>query len=807
MQFTMASSRFMLEYVRKDHETRFSMLPSLPSNVLIELFARLDEPCAFASASKTLRVVCCSDAAKCAWVMRRDAMLEQWTRDTLYARIETAAEWNKDSNAQILSKRVGLLETLMTDGVVALLLDHIKHGTSTDHTKNGTSTSIATKSHAIDSIDTVRALWTHACVMRYSDVILATLNDDKSTFVRRVTNPNLETAASSLSMPSSSSRVQSAALPNHTHVHSYTHPQSHTPNQTRSIASLLDTHSWAQTLLCAVAVSETQPRLIEVLLARHLHHVGPLLPLAAQLAAVLGIVETLNLVIEHPAASSLLHDHGLDLLRTAASKGHRDLVLYLVGKGGLEEHHDALVTTYRGLHVLQEASEQGQLDSASAFKGVMEAWRAADDSSQLLDMRWRMAAELACERNYAPLLTRLLDERSLLGLSLRSDTGMHPSNVIFPFDSLRIRLRMFALALANGHAFLAKKLLALAAVEETDEECASIAAGSVNMLAGLGSKKAKQSAEQQHGHLILLLKRYLIIPDTSIAPQIGITPSETNKEWKVGVNSHRLAAIQHLCTMYPHFLESLDHDQLIQDLWTASSLGHHEAARFLIEATGVQVDWMDTASAWNLTNSTTNSPGNSDSLSIRSSDLIPPAIAMALFETLGGSWSIHNDAKTTVSSADIGALLVAAEASKEGSFLGRKLTVADYANVSKRLSRDPSFFRLFHPRMIINPEDTLWTKFLEGNMDCSDSETGGVLSWMEPKAEIDDSKTAVFASESSLNNPVTIWRSKMGLKEERENEELSFFLGLGGKMPTENAYSEEIALKKAEMARQFHADY
>ncbi|KAJ3234538.1 hypothetical protein HDU81_001351 [Chytriomyces hyalinus] len=700
----------------------------------------------------------------------------------------------------------------MTDGVVGLLLDHIKHGTST-------STGI--KSRAIDSIDTVRALWTHACVMRYSDLLLATLNDDKSTLVRRTTNPNLETATSNLSMSSSSSRVQSAALPNHTLVHSFTLPQSHTPNQTRSIASLLDTHSWVQTLFCAVAVSETQPRLIEVLLARHLHHVGPLLPQAAQLAAVLGIVETLNLVIEHPAASSLFRDHGLDLLRTAASNGHRDLVLYLVGKGGLEEHHDALVTTYRGLHVLQEASEQGQLDTGSAFKGVMEAWRAADDSSQLLEMRWRMAAELACERNYAQLLTMLLDERSLLGLSLRDtntpsttpsiavsdpsdSTTMNPSNVIVPFDSLRVRLRMFALALANGHALLAKKLLALAGVEEVDEASASVDAGSVNMLAGLGSNKAKEFSEHQYGHLVLLLKRYLIIPDTSIAPQIGITPSETNKDWKVGVKSHRLAAIRHLCTMYPHFLESLDHDQLIQDLWTASSLGHHETARFLIEATGVQVDWMDTASAWNLTTTTTNNPRNS--LSIRSSDLIPPAIAMALFETLGGSWSIQTDAKTTVNSADIGALLVAAEASKDGSFLGRKLTVADYANVSKRLSRDPSFFRLFHPRMIINPEDTLWTKFLEGNMDCSDSETGGVLSWMEPKAENDDSKTAVFASESSLNNPVTIWRSKMGLKEERENEELSLFLGLGGKMPTENPNSEEIALKKAEIARQFHAD-
>ncbi|TPX71973.1 hypothetical protein CcCBS67573_g06010 [Chytriomyces confervae] len=787
------------------------MLSLLPNNVLAALFAHLDEPSEFASVSRKLNEVSKSDAARCAWIMHRDALLVRWTADTLQSRIETAAEWNKESNSQILMSRASLPGSVMDESVVAMLLDHIKHGTS----------SVTSSGPVIDSIETVRALWTHACVMRYSDLVITSLNDDKSTLVRRATNPNLETAVSNLSVSSASSRVQSAVFPSHTQVHTYTHPQGHTPSQTRSIASLLDTPSWLQTLFCAVAVSETQPRLIEVLLARHLHHVGPLLPQAAQLAAVRGIVGTLNLVIEHPAASSLLHDHGLDLLRTAASNGHRDLVLYLVGRGGLEEHHDALVATYRGLHVLQEASEQGQLDSASAFKGVMEAWRAADDSPQLLEMRWRMAAELACERNYAELLARLLAERTVLGLVLPStgattpsitvsdptDPAINPNIVVVSADSLRVRLRMFALALANGHALLAKKLLALAVVEETDEACASIDAGAVNMLAGLGSNKAKQFAEHQHGHLVLLLKRYLITADADIAPQIGITPSEANKDWKVGVNSHRLAAVQHLCSMYPHFLESLDHDQLIQDLWTASSLGHHEAARFLIEATGVQVDWMDTASAWNLTNSTTNNPRNSDSLRIRSSDLIPPAIAMALFETLGGSWSIHNDAKTTVNSADIGALLVAAEASKEGSFLGRKLTVADYASVSRRISRDPSFFRLFHPRMIINPEDTLWTKFLEGNMDCSDSETGGVLSWMEPKAEKDDSKDAVFASEDSLNNPVTIWRSKMGLKEERENEELSFFLGLGGKMPTENVNADEIALKQAEVARQFHADY
>ncbi|KAJ3223711.1 hypothetical protein HDU81_009026 [Chytriomyces hyalinus] len=783
------------------------MLSSLPSNVLAALFALLDEPCEFAIVNKMLHQVSKSDAARCAWIMHRDALLTRWTTETLQSRIETAAEWNKASNSQIHMSRVSSLPgSVMDESVVGMLLDHIKHGTS----------SVTSSGPVIDSIDTVRALWTHACVMQYSELVVTSLNDDKSTLVRRVTNPNLETATSNLSVSSASSRAQSAVFPGHTYS---THLQSHTQSQTRSIASLLDTQSWLQTVFCAVAVSETQPRLIEVLLARHLHHVGPLLPQAAQLAAVRGIVGTLNLVIEHPAASNLLRDHGLNLLRTAASNGHRDLVLYLVGKGGLEEHHDALVTTYRGLHVLQEACEQGQLDTASAFKGVMEAWRAADDSPQLLEMRWRMAAELACERNYAELLSMLLAERSVLGLVLPNTGATNPSitvsdpseppmntnNVAVSADALRVRLRMFALALANGHASLAKKLLALAVVEETDEACATVEAGSVNMIAGLGSNKAKQFAEQ-HGHLVLLLKRYLIIPDADIAPQIGITPSETSKDWKVGVKSHRLAVVQHLCRMYPHFLESLDHDQLIQDLWTASSLGHQEAARFLIEATGVQVDWMDTASAWNLTTSTTNNPRNSDSLRIRSSDLIPPAIAMALFETLGGSWSIHNDAKTTVNSADIGALLVAAESSKEGSFLGRKLTVADYANVSKRLSRDPSFFRLFHPRMIINPEDTLWNKFLEGNMDCSESETGGVLSWMEPKAEKDDSKDAVFASEDSLNNPVTIWRSKMGLKEERENEELSFFLGLGGKMPTENANADEVAQKQAEIAREVQAD-
>ncbi|KAI8611334.1 hypothetical protein BC830DRAFT_666541 [Chytriomyces sp. MP71] len=172
--------------------------------------------------------------------------------------------------------------------------------------------------------------------------------------------------------------------------------------------------------------------------------------------------------MEHPAGDSVLRESGLELLKTAAGNGHRDLVLYLVGRGSFSEHHDGLIKTYRGLHFLLEASEQNALDTV--FSTVLEGWRSDDD--QQFALRWRMACEMACEHNYQELVRRLLEARA-------------PAEKEDP--QMRLKIRMFALALANGHTELAAKLLSWSAEEETDPQFGDALTGKTNMLAGLGT--------------------------------------------------------------------------------------------------------------------------------------------------------------------------------------------------------------------------------------------------------------------------------------------------------------------------------
>ncbi|KAJ3068417.1 hypothetical protein HDU98_008404 [Podochytrium sp. JEL0797] len=461
------------------------------------------------------------------------------------------------------------------------------------------------------------------------------------------------------------------------------------------------------------------------------------------------------------------------MLRSAASNGHRDTVIYLVGRGGFNEHHDALVATYRGLHVLLESCEKGMLDAG--FASVMEAWKHTAGEEEAFPMRWRMACELACERNYMELVIKLLECRTKAQINA---------------GDMKLKLRMLALAIQNEHTEMALSLLKMAGKEEMDPEQTAVEDGKLNMLAGIGCLPTPFS------RYTLLLKRYCHITDSDLAPQIGLQVATA----LAGVRSHRLAAVQFLCNSNPAFISTLDPSDLKDDLWSASKLGHYETAKYIKETCGIQVDWMDTSSHSNLTDfSTTNL------LTVNASDSIPPALAMALFETLGGTWCVGppGDATAKVTSKDIGALLVAAEASRDTSLMG-KLRVSDYDSASRQISRDASFLTAMHPRMIVNPEDKMWTKFLDGKLDAEDKKTG-VFSWMEPVRKDEDKVGVNEDGEESDTNPVTVWRD-LGLKEEDENEELSFFLGLGGRLP-ETAQTGEQILREKELARQYAAEY
>ncbi|KAI9335539.1 hypothetical protein BDR26DRAFT_1009286 [Obelidium mucronatum] len=704
-----------------------SLTTRLTKPILTLIFSFVDSPSELAVTCSTFNLISHNDLLRASWLRNHADILAAWAQQVISTRSQGG-----DRCVATFPGRI------ITEPVLALAFDSL-------------SSTIGTPASDI----LFKTLWSLAAQRKYSDVMYGVL------------------AEGYLSRPPSLPRPNSIRQPA---------TQDRPPIASASISSpflqSFDNIAWRDALMVAVKTSTESPRFIDALLLRFLDSINPFIPEATLLAASNGKLRPISLFSETVAGGKVIQERGLEMLRAAASNGHRDVVLYLVGRGGFSEHHDALVRTYRGLHILLEASEKGVLDSA--FSSVMEGWKnttnnGTSNEEDQLQMRWRMACEMACERNYLELVKKLLDARTPKQLQ---------------DGELKIKLRMIALAIQNGHNELGNTLLQIAAKEEADANSATIESGMSNMLAGLGSLATEN---ERNG---LLLRRYCHIPDHNLAPQIGLTVTDTHNDWKQNVGYHRATIIRFLCNSNTSFLGSLDKSQLKDDLWSAFKLGHFEAAKYLKDATGIQVEWMDTASSWSLVE-----VANND-LTVNASDSIPPALAMALFETLGGSWcvGVGDSRGAVVTSKDIGALLVAAEASKDSSLA--RLKVSDYDAASRQISRDISFLTQLHPRMIINPEDKLWTKFLDGKLEAADKGEG--LSWMEPKQE---ETAAQDDSAEQVNNPVTLWRDEMGLKEERENEELSFYLGLGGRLPETSAQTAEEKKAESELARQFHAEY
>ncbi|KAJ3122066.1 hypothetical protein HK100_012139 [Physocladia obscura] len=717
-----------------DERSVTSLTDILPRKILCAIFAEVENPSELAVLSDIFLKIAKDPYTVTAWIRKHPTALTKWA--TSWAEARTTSRNNNKINPAGSNAAFGMQMAFpacaLKEISIALLLD-------TTITKNSFLGEPESRRNII------RALWALACFKNFVNVCVDAL---------------------------------AAAAP--------------------ALTAEFDEISWKETLFAAVGASHEMLRFLNIVILRYPDSIDQFIPDACVFSAITGKLQALTILADRPSGAKTIQTRGLEMLRIAAGNGHRHLVLYLVGRGGFSEHHDQLIKTYRGLHVLLEAAEKRILDS-KLFDVVMESWLFDTDppeptptaasvnsnsgAQNQFALRWRMSCELACERNHLQLLQRLLDYRKA--------KAFVDSNIV-KSGSLKIRLRMFALATANGNNELAGKLLELAAREDTDVGLATIEAGQIDMLAGMGAFKTANE------RCALLLKRYCHIIDSDLAPQLGLTVNDDHA-WRSNVSTHRLAAVEYLCTSDVHFLESIEKIDLNDQMWSAFKLGYIEVAVYLKETCGILVEWMDTASVWSL------SEVASQNLTISPSDAIPPAITMALFETLGGSWTVGVDnanngaagnGKTSPSNTDIGALLVAAEASKDAN-LGAKLkVVTDYEAASRQMSRDASFLKIFHPRMIINPEDKMWTKFLDGKLDAADKSEG--FSWMEPKKE----DTTDFGNEA--NNIVNFWRDN-GLKQERENEELSFYLGLGGKLPeTEDAAQKA---KEIELARQIHAEY
>ncbi|KAJ3024996.1 UNVERIFIED_CONTAM: hypothetical protein HDU68_007568 [Siphonaria sp. JEL0065] len=735
-----------------------SITSRLTKPILSLIFSLVDSPAELAVSCTMFNGIGRNDLLRASWLRNHGQVLAAWAAQAAKTRASdgnlgpgTSTSTSPIAASPAISTTANVFPArLLTEPVVALLLD-----------------TLSAKPQDATAADLFRALWSLAAKNRYPDVMYGVV------------------AEGSLSRPASicSPRSRSVSAPKQQQQHPATLQATVAPTMSSVFLKLFDNLAWKETLFAAVRASIVSPRFLDTVLLRYPQSVSAYIveyfPEGAFLAASTGQLRALTLFADIPAGAKVIQERGLDMLRAAASNGHRDLVLYLVGRGGFSEHHDALVKTYRGLHVLLEASEKGLMESG--FNNVMEGWKQSSEEDQF-QMRWRMAFEVACERNYSELVKKLLESRTEKQLT---------------DGELKIKLRMFALAIQNGHDQMGSTLLELAAREDKDASLATIDAGKINMLAGIGSFA---SINQRNA---LLLKRYCHITDHDLAPQIGLTATDIHNDWKQNVAAHRVAVVKYFCNSDPTFLPSLNKNELKDDLWSAFKLGHYDAAKYLKEASGIQVEWMDTASSWSLTEVANNN------LTVSATDSIPPALAMALFETLGGTWCVGaGDSRgPVVTSKDIGALLVAAEASKD-STLGR-LKVSDYDAASRQISRDESFLTALHPRMIINPEDKMWTKFLDGKLDAADKNSEEGFSWMEPKQNKEDAAAAqvLGADGEIINNPVNLWRDQMGLKQDRENEELSFFLGLGGRLPETAALTVEQSMRENELARQYHAEY
>ncbi|KAJ3084193.1 hypothetical protein HDU99_002731 [Rhizoclosmatium hyalinum] len=697
-----------------------SITNKLPKPILSLVFSFVESPSELVQTCSQMWTIGRNDVVRMAWLRHNAAIVDAWATRVSRVCGTTSGSSSSSSSDEGGTKEEALARfpaTLLSEAVVALAFDY--YATMSINQQQQSNQKTASRSTLV-----LRALWAHSCARLYADVLFSVLSDAPLTVASR-------------------------------------------QNSLLNLSAILDDASWRDTLLSAVQLSKENHRIMDQILKKYLEQVTPYIVDASIIAASTGKLRALTLLSETPVGATAIQDRGNEMLRAAASNGHRDLVLYLVGRGGFSGHHDALVKTYRGLHILLEATEKNLLDSA--FSSVIEGWMQSGEED-MYPMRWRMAGEMASERNYMDLIRKLLDART-------------PKQI--QDGEMKLKLRNFALAIQNGYPIMGHEILELAAKEEVDASATTIEAGNENMFAGIGSLSSAND------RVTLLLKRYCHITDKYLAPQIGLTATDA----KQNIAAHRLACIKFICTHYPYFLNTLNKAELKEDLWSASKLGHFEAAKYLAETASIQMDWLDTASTWSLAE-----VGNQN-LVINASDSIPPALAMALFETLGGIWCVGaGGSDAVVTSNDIGALLVAAEASRDAT-LGR-LKVSDYDAASRQISRDVSFLTAFHPRMIVNPEDKMWTKFLDGKLDVADNTNEEGLSWMEPKKAKEDLKE-LMGSEEVVKNPVNVWRDTMGLKEERENEELSFFLGLGGNLPETAAMSTA----EAESARAYHADY
>ncbi|KAJ3410303.1 hypothetical protein HDV05_003959 [Chytridiales sp. JEL 0842] len=731
-----------------------SSKPSLVNRLtdpLVQLiFLYVDNPKELLRTCKKFHAISESDVVRTLWLIGRPELLADWTSKVVSTRPDSESTWaetlaNGIEPSHIVSAPVHAFPgTLLTEEVCRLFVDAVESG------------AVTSVLGVPNTIALARSLWSNI-----SSCAMATLASEI------VSSCDITSAAAKKGPLREGEEVE--------------------------LYRLLDETSWREAVYLAIAVFEEDPALLQGLIVRP-KLTGNLKVIASDallLAARLNKVGAMKALVETIGFD--IHEKSAELLKISAAMGNNNTLLYVVGQCGFSDRHDELMNTYRGLYILMQNSERGKLD---AIEGVLEGWRedskppTSSNELTLFDQRWRAAAEMASENGQTDILVRLL--------SARTPTELEHSGT-------QLTTRMFALAICKGHNDTAEAILQQSLLEKSDN-----IPFTSRILAGLGSIPTDELGPKAYRYH--LLKRYCIISNEDLAMQTGAVGAASTESIRQMVNVHRAKVINFLSTSTGYPLD-LNSRFVVDAAWEAWNAQNIDAVKALKEL-GLQWNWMESAEQDSYTSYSVD-PASQGQNRMH----LPDSITMMLFSALGGMpGSIHQEGssypttsnspmgsstpsmdrnfrkRSSLNSSDLGALIIAAETSKKDG-MKKRWSVSDYKAASAEMSRDQSVVDLFVPRLMVNPEDKLWTAFLEGKLEkaqgSAEGEEKGILSWMEP---MQASATSTMArsggyamsrtdSTEDTDNVTKAWKDTLGCKFDGTQEGLAMFLGLGGVIP------------------------
>jgi hypothetical protein len=719
------------------------------SDALFQLiFLYVDCPAELLRTCKKLHDISKSDVVRTLWLLGRPELLAKWSRERVSKRPNKEIEWidnittSTSFSTLLNNQQAAFPASLLNEDVCRLFVDAIESG--------GVTLVLA----EADTIALTRSTWSIICKSLMTSLAYEIINSHDAlspNVVRKTLNPNEELG----------------------------------------FYEVFDEASWREAVYLAITAHDEDPQLLSALIMRpkltgHLKNVASD---AIILAARLNKVAAMKTLVDNVGYD--LSKGATELMKVAAAYGNWGALLYVVGNCGFLDKHDELMSTYRGLYLLMQCAERGQLDSIDE---ILDTWRedskvsATSEGMSLFAQRWTTAAEMACETGQKDLLLKLLQARKI---EEKQQLGT------------RITSRMFALALSKDQNETADLII---------NQCLSEANGApekddtpftTNILAHLGSGVPADLGPSAHRYD--LLKRYCIITTHDLARQIGFTTiAGTSKSWNSFVLSHRTQVIKYLIESKTYPL-NLKHRFVQDSAWEAWGAQHFEVVK-LLKDLGLNWDWMESATSNVDLNFATSS----------NATVVPDSITMMLFTALGGTvtfgdsdstypsprssnyqtpvTTLERNKRSSFNATDIGALLIAAETSKNEA-TRKKYTVDDYTKAASELSKDESFAAVFTPRLVINPEDKLWTAFLEGKLEKVQSGSGDVkqtLSWMEPMQSPSQSfnnfKSNSYGlirvnSSDDAESVSQAWKDMLGGSFDGTGDGLAMFLGLGGVVP------------------------